>query len=58
LETVERPTSFVGANHAVSLFFGFSLLAVPTLLVALFSNGLGFLVFYKKPAFRKILSNR
>ncbi len=36
----------------------FLLLAAPLLLLAVLMNGLAFLVFYKKPIFRKILSNR
>ena len=41
-----------------NVFFSFCLLSMPIVLIALFSNGLAFLVFYKKPAFRKILSNK
>ena len=33
-------------------------LAVLLIVIAMFSNALAFLVFYKKPMFRKILSNR
>ena len=33
-------------------------LAVLIIVIAMFSNALAFLVFYKKPMFRKILSNR
>ena len=43
---------------SVTLFFAFCFLAIPTVIFALFSNGLAFLVFYKKPVFRKILSNK
>ncbi len=43
---------------SVTLFFAFCFLAIPTVIFALVSNGLAFLVFYKKPMFRKILSNR
>jgi hypothetical protein len=40
------------------VFLSFSLVTLPILLVALVSNLLALLVFYKKPIFRKILSNR
>ena len=45
-------------SDLVSLFLVFAFVAITSVLVALFSNGLAFLVFFKKPVFRKILSNR
>ena len=45
-------------SDLLSLFLVFAFVAITTVLVALFSNGLAFLVFFKKPVFRKILSNR
>ena len=41
-----------------NVFLSFCFLSVPIVTLALLSNGLAFLVFYKKPAFRKILSNK
>jgi len=41
-----------------NVFYSFCLLSVPIVTLALLSNGLAFLIFYKKPAFRKILSNK
>ena len=40
------------------VFWSFCFLSVPIVTLALLSNGLAFVVFYKKPAFRKILSNK
>lgn len=41
-----------------AVFLTFLLLVVPLLVVGLVVNLLAFLIFYKKPIFRKILSNR
>ena len=40
------------------VFLTFLIVTSPLVLVALVSNLLALLVFYKKPMFRKILSNR
>jgi len=39
-------------------FLLFLLLTVPIIAIAITLNGLAFVVFYKKPVFRKILANR
>ena len=50
-----RMTSATLMNNALLLFF---LLSIPIIIIAIALNGLAFLIFYKKPVFRKILANR
>ena len=51
-----EPASSVASNDKAIIIVCF--LAVLFIVVAVFSNALAFLVFYKKPMFRKILANR
>ena len=52
----ENTSSSVANNDKAIIIVCF--LAVLFIVVAVFSNALAFLVFYKKPMFRKILANR
>ena len=47
-----------GGSDRALVFRLFFMILCPLVVAALFSNGLAFLVFYKKPIFRKIISNR
>ena len=51
-----RTPLFKGYNE--NTFLLFLLLTVPIIAIAITLNGLAFVVFYKKPVFRKILANR
>ena len=51
-----EPASLVASTDKAIIIVCF--LAVLFIVVAVFSNALAFLVFYKKPMFRKILANR
>ena len=46
-----------GGNWDVPLLW-FFIVGIPVLIVAIVSNSCAFLVFYKKPSFRKSISNR
>ena len=54
----EKGTSLAFECGLFNLLLVFTFVAIAVVLIALLSNGLAFLVFYKKPVFRKILSNR
>ena len=54
----ENPAQMTSSSLMSNALLLFLLLSVPLIIVAITLNGLAFLVFYKKPVFRKILANR